>query len=130
MHFLYASYCLGLSQKPRQYPGCLEVALHLIDAMMEQGFDVAHSKYLREGQAITHAITCVYARIIAHYIGAEDCSMGLCTSPVYHASGAWRKSVSNAFRQIACKNNAFPRAKLARHLRCAALVLRPGAAHG
>ena len=37
-------------------------------------------------------------------------------------SGAWRKSVSNAFHQIACKNNAFPRAKLARHLRCAALV--------
>ena len=44
--------------------GCLEVALHLIDAVMKQGFDMAHSEYLREGQAITHAITCVYARII------------------------------------------------------------------
>jgi len=37
------------------------------------------------------------------------------------ASTAWRKSVSSDFRQIACTNHAFPRAKLARHLRCAAL---------
>src|SRR2546428_12141315 len=34
---------------------------------------------------------------------------------------AWLKSVPSSFHQIACKNNAFPRAKLARHLRCAAL---------
>ena len=42
----------------------MEVALHLIDAVMEQGFDVAHSEYLWAGQAITHAITCVCTRII------------------------------------------------------------------
>jgi hypothetical protein len=51
-------------QEPRQYPGHPELALHIIDSMMEQGFDVAHSKYLQEGQSITHAATFVYARIM------------------------------------------------------------------
>ena len=51
-------------QEPRMYPGHPELALHIIDGMMEQGFDVAHSKYLREGQSITHAVTFVYARIL------------------------------------------------------------------
>jgi hypothetical protein len=32
--------------------------------MLEQEFDVAHSKYLRGGQSITHAITFVHARIL------------------------------------------------------------------
>src|SRR5712692_3121445 len=49
-------------------------------------------------------------------------------SPLWHStisptSTARRKSVSSAFHQIACKNNAFPRAKLARHLWYAALGL-------
>jgi hypothetical protein len=51
-------------KEPRQYPGHPPLALHLIDAMMDQGFDVAHSKYLQEGQSITHAVTFVYARIL------------------------------------------------------------------
>jgi hypothetical protein len=51
-------------KEPRQYPGHPTLALHIIDAMMEQGFDVSHSKYLREGQSITHAATFVYARIM------------------------------------------------------------------
>src|SRR5215472_16563733 len=38
------------------------------------------------------------------------------------ASTVRRKFVSSSFRQMACKNKAFPRAKLARHLRCAALA--------
>jgi 3-O-methylgallate 3,4-dioxygenase len=51
-------------KEARQYPGHPELALHIIDAMMEQGFDVAHSKYLQEGQSITHAATFVFARIM------------------------------------------------------------------
>jgi hypothetical protein len=51
-------------KEPTQYPGHPALALHIIDAMMEQGFDVAHSKYLQEGQSITHAVTFVYARIL------------------------------------------------------------------
>jgi len=49
-----------------------------------------------------------------------------------HSSTARRKSVLSSFRRIACKNNAFPRAKLARYLRYAVLgthqqqALRPG----
>jgi 3-O-methylgallate 3,4-dioxygenase len=51
-------------KEPKQYPGHPALALHIIDAMMEQGFDVAHSKYLQEGQSITHAVTFVFARIM------------------------------------------------------------------
>jgi 3-O-methylgallate 3,4-dioxygenase len=51
-------------KEPKQYPGHPALALHIIDSMMEQGFDVAHSKYLQEGQSITHAVTFVYARIL------------------------------------------------------------------
>ena len=55
---------MGLSPGAQRYPGQSALALHIIDAMMEQGFDVAHSKYLREGQSITHAVTFVFARIL------------------------------------------------------------------
>jgi hypothetical protein len=51
-------------QEPRQYPGHPDLALHIIDSMMEQVFDVAHSKYLQEGQSITHAATFVFARLM------------------------------------------------------------------
>ena len=57
-------YGLGLSPGAQRHPGQSALALHIIDAMMEQGFDVAHSKYLREGQSITHAVTFVFARIL------------------------------------------------------------------
>ncbi|MBI3328039.1 MAG: extradiol ring-cleavage dioxygenase [Nitrospinae bacterium] len=51
-------------KEAKQYPGHPALALHIIDSMMEQGFDVAHSKYLQEGQSITHAVTFVFARIM------------------------------------------------------------------
>jgi hypothetical protein len=51
-------------KEPKQYAGHPALALHIIDSMMEQGFDVAHSKYLQEGQSITHAATFVFARIM------------------------------------------------------------------
>ncbi len=41
-----------------------ELALHLIDSLMDQGVDVAHSKYYREGQSITHAVQFVTARVL------------------------------------------------------------------
>lgn len=50
--------------EPQQYPGHPELALHIIDSMMEQGFDVAHSKYYQEGQSIAHAVSFVHARIM------------------------------------------------------------------
>ena len=50
--------------EPKQYPGHPELALEIIDSMCEQGFDVAHSKYYREGQSIAHAIHFVHARIM------------------------------------------------------------------
>jgi hypothetical protein len=50
--------------EPQQYPGQPELALHIIDSMMDQGFDVAHSKYYQEGQSIAHAVSFVHARIM------------------------------------------------------------------
>jgi 3-O-methylgallate 3,4-dioxygenase len=41
-----------------------ELALHLIESLMDQGFDVAHSKYYSEGQSITHSVQFVTARIL------------------------------------------------------------------
>ena len=40
------------------------MALHIIDSLCEQGVDVAHSKYYKEGQSITHAVQFVTARIL------------------------------------------------------------------
>ncbi len=51
-------------QEAQNYPSQSELALHIIDSMMDQGFDVAHSKYYQEGQSIAHAIAFVYARIM------------------------------------------------------------------
>jgi len=48
----------------QQYPGQPQLALHIIDSMMDQGFDVAHSKYYQEGQSIAHAVSFVHARIM------------------------------------------------------------------
>ena len=48
--------------------------------------------------------------------------MTYATAPKPPPSTSRRKFVSRSQRGISHKNNHFPRAKLARHLRCAALV--------
>jgi hypothetical protein len=41
-----------------------DLALHMIGSLIEQGVDVAHSRYFREGQSVGHAFVFVYHRIM------------------------------------------------------------------
>ena len=41
-----------------------EVGKRLIDDLIERGFDVAHARYLKEGQAVGHAFGFVYRRLL------------------------------------------------------------------
>jgi 3-O-methylgallate 3,4-dioxygenase len=48
----------------REYPGSPQYARRLIGNLMDRGFDVAHSRFFREGQAMSHAFGYVYRRIM------------------------------------------------------------------
>ena len=43
------------------FPCANELALHMINSMVDQDIDVAHSKHFREGQSVGHAFVFVYA---------------------------------------------------------------------
>lgn len=61
------SFAQTLWAYPREtvmYENNQPMALHIIDSLCEQGVDVAHSKYYKEGQSITHAVQFVTARIL------------------------------------------------------------------
>ncbi len=49
---------------PRAYPVDSKLALHLIDWLMEHGFDPASSKSLREGEGEGHAVAYVHRRVM------------------------------------------------------------------
>jgi 3-O-methylgallate 3,4-dioxygenase len=49
---------------PRAYPVDSTLALHLIDWLMEHGFDPASSKSLREGEGEGHAVAYVHRRVM------------------------------------------------------------------
>jgi 3-O-methylgallate 3,4-dioxygenase len=49
---------------PRSYPVDSRLALHLIDWLMERGFDPASSKSLREGEGEGHAVAYVHRRVM------------------------------------------------------------------
>jgi len=51
-------------QEPMNFPGASDLALHLIESLMDQGVDVAHSKYFREGQSVPNGWAFVYHRIM------------------------------------------------------------------
>ena len=46
--------------KPRDYPVHAKLALHLIEALMDTGFDIAASKCLPEGEGEGHAVAYVH----------------------------------------------------------------------
>lgn len=50
---------------PRAYPVDSALALHLIDFLMEHGFDPAASRRLREGDGEGHALAYVHRRVMA-----------------------------------------------------------------
>lgn len=47
----------------KSYPVASELGKHLIEQLMEEGFDVAHSRYLKEGEGIGHAVGFVCRRL-------------------------------------------------------------------
>jgi 3-O-methylgallate 3,4-dioxygenase len=49
---------------PRDYPVHPGLALHMIDQLMEEGFDLAASKSLPEGEGEGHAIAYVHRRVM------------------------------------------------------------------
>ena len=51
-------------QKPRDYPVDSNLALHLIDWLMEHGFDPASSKSMREGEGEGHGMAYVHRRLM------------------------------------------------------------------
>ncbi len=49
---------------PRDYPVHSSLALHLIDSLMDAGFDLASSKRLREGEGEGHAVAYVHRHVM------------------------------------------------------------------
>ena len=50
--------------KPREYPVDSKLALHLIDHLMEHGFDPASSKCMRKGEGEGHGMAYVHRRLM------------------------------------------------------------------
>ena len=48
----------------KTYPVASALAKHLIEHLIEEGFDVAHSRYLKEGEGIGHAIGFVCRQLM------------------------------------------------------------------
>lgn len=55
-------------QESHDYPVDSERALRLIGQLIGQGFDIAHTKYYREGQGMTHAFAYVYHKLMAEEV--------------------------------------------------------------
>jgi hypothetical protein len=54
--------------QPTPYPGQAALGLHLVQRLIEDGFDVAQFKRQREGVGMSHAYTFVHRRIMASVI--------------------------------------------------------------
>jgi 3-O-methylgallate 3,4-dioxygenase len=53
------------ADKPRDYPVHSGLATHLIESLMDLGFDLASSKSLREGEGEGHALAYVHRHVVA-----------------------------------------------------------------
>jgi 3-O-methylgallate 3,4-dioxygenase len=51
-------------EEERRYPVASDLGHHLIESLIDRDFDVAHCRYLREGQGVGHAFGFVYRRIM------------------------------------------------------------------
>jgi 3-O-methylgallate 3,4-dioxygenase len=51
-------------ERPRDYPVHSDLAIHIIESMMDAGFDVAASQRLPEGEGEGHAIAYVHRRVM------------------------------------------------------------------
>ncbi len=60
---LIESYRVHGEMDVKTYPVASDLGKHLIEQLMEEGFDVAHSQYLKEGEGIGHAVGFVCRRL-------------------------------------------------------------------
>jgi 3-O-methylgallate 3,4-dioxygenase len=51
-------------EKERSYPVAANLGKHLIEGLIDEGFDVAHSRKLKAGQGMGHAFSFAYGRIM------------------------------------------------------------------
>jgi hypothetical protein len=51
-------------EKPRQYPVASKLGLHLIESLIDQGFDISHSKQLSKEHGEGHAFGFVHRRMM------------------------------------------------------------------
>ncbi|WP_174996967.1 extradiol ring-cleavage dioxygenase [Pandoraea iniqua] len=59
---------LWYPQEPKDYPVASQYAERLIRGMMDDGFDVAQSKYFKEQQAMSHSFGYVYYKLMTDKI--------------------------------------------------------------
>ena len=52
------------TEKPRQYPVASKLGLHLIESLIDQGFDISHSKQLSKEHGEGHAFGFVHRRMM------------------------------------------------------------------
>jgi 3-O-methylgallate 3,4-dioxygenase len=52
-------------EKDRSYPVAADLGRHLIECLIGEGFDVAHSRKLKPGQSMGHAFSFVYGRLMS-----------------------------------------------------------------
>ncbi len=53
------------TEKPRQYPVASKLGLHLIESLIDQGFDISHSKQLSKEHGEGHAFGFVHRRMMS-----------------------------------------------------------------
>lgn len=51
-------------EKDRTYPVAADLGKHMIETLIDQGFDVAHSRKLKPGEGMGHAFSFVYGRLM------------------------------------------------------------------
>jgi len=56
---------LWYPQEEKSYPVAVDLGLHIVEAFMENGFDVTTSKYYKPGQAMSHSFGFIYWRLMA-----------------------------------------------------------------
>jgi hypothetical protein len=54
----------ALGEEEHEYPVASKLGLHLVESLVDEEFDVAHSNVMRPGQSMGHAFSFIYRRIM------------------------------------------------------------------
>ena len=92
--------------KPRAYPVDAKLAVHLIDYLMDHGFDPASSKRMREGEGEGHGMAYVHRRLLDESTirsGSCRCS----STPTFRQISRVRGAAMNSARRSARRSKVF-----------------------